>query len=149
MDQNRGVAPPNPATDIGQVRLLAGDSSFTPLDPPETGYGSYKIFSDAEIQAFLDMAGGSIPRAISLAYGQIAAAWASTGATIKTDDLSYSAKDSIGNWMALSKYWGDLADAADDKAANDMFDLVVVRGEHGFRKPEAAPYNAGPWSEFW
>lgn len=145
----RGIAPPNPTTSVGKFRLAAGDSEFQPTSPPELGYGLYQVWTDDEIEVFLEVAGGSVARAISIAYAQIGAQWASTGATIKTDDLSYSVKDSVGNWMALSKYWGDIADNEDGRAVDDMFDLVVVRGEHGFRKPEASPFPSGPWSEFW
>lgn len=145
----RGIAPPDPTTDVGKFRLASGDSEWQPYDPDQPGYGLYQLWTDDEITALIYIAGGSIARAISLAYAQIGAAWASTGATIKTDDLSYSVKDSVGNWLSLSQYWRDIADGQDDNAANDMFDMVVVRGESPFRKPEAAPWPAGPWSEFW
>lgn len=137
-----GAAPPDGATPVGKFRLLSGDSEYTELDPPVAGMGLYALWSDAEIQAFIDVAGGSVARAISLAYAQIGASWASTGATIKTDDLSYSVKDSVGNWMGLSKYWADIADQEDDRAMDDYFELVEVRGDAQWRKAEAAPW---PW----
>lgn len=137
-----GVAPPDGTTNVGKFRLLSGDSEYVELDPPEPGFGLYQLWSDAEINAFLDVAGGSVARAISLAYAQIGASWASTGATIKTDDLSYSVKDSVGNWMGLAKYWSDIADSEEGRDVDDYFDLVVVRGEACWRKPEAAPW---PW----
>jgi len=137
----RGAAPLDPTSDVGKFRLLAGDSEWKPYDPPEPGYGLYQLWSDEEITALISVA-GSISRAIAMAYAQIGAAWASTGATIKTDDLSYSVKDSVGNWLNLAAYWNKVADDEDSRAVDDYFDLVPVRGEHGFRKPEAAPW---PW----
>lgn len=145
----RGIAPPVPTTDVGKFRLAANDSEWQPYDPPQPGYGLYQVWTDDEITALIAIAGGSIPRAIAMAYTQIGAAWASTGATIKTDDLSYSVKDSVGNWLSLAAYWNKIADDQDSRAADDMFDLVVTRGDHEWCKPEAAPWPAGPWSEFW
>lgn len=135
-----GVAPPDGATDVGKFRLVAGDSEYAELDPPVAGMGLYQTWTDAEIEAFL-AAAGSLTRAIALAYTQIAASYAASGATIKTDDLSYSAKDSVGSWQGLARYWTDLADREDEKAANDMFELVDTAGAGlGYRKPEAAPW---------
>lgn len=145
----RGIAPPDIATDVGKFRTAANDSEWQPYVPDQPGYGLYQIWSDDDITVLIALAGGSVARAVSLAFAQIGASWASTGATIKTDDLTYSAKDSVGNWLNLSKFWADIADREDGSAVDDMFDMVEVRGEGRFRKPEAAPWPAGPWSEFW
>lgn len=145
----RGAIPPDPATDVGKFRLLAGDSEYEEYDPPQEGYGLYQLWTDDEIVAMIEVS-GSVARAIALAYAQIGAMWASAGATIRTDDLTYSAKESVGNWMILAAYWNKIADDQDAGNANDYFDLVPVRGDHGFRKPEAAPW---PWpyggGHFW
>lgn len=135
---NKGIAPPNPSTDVGKARLMSGDVSFVPLDPHVDGYGSYANWSDDQIQAALDVSGGSIARAISGLYGQLAAAWASTGATIKTDDLSYSAKDSVGSWLNLAKFWAEMADAEDERAVNNYFELVDMNGPRCCT-PEGSP----------
>lgn len=150
----RGIAPADPTTPVGQFRFGAGDSEFRPTDPPEEGFGLYQLWSDADIIGILAIAGGSVPRAISIAYGQIGASYASQGATIKTDDLSVSVKDAVGNWLALSNYWKQIADDAAERESWDIFDLVPVREDPGcWRKPEAAPwplahYGLGP-GEFW
>lgn len=136
-----GHAPPDGTTDVGKFRLLAGDSEWIELDPPVPGQGLYQLWTDAEIQAMIDVS-GSVARAISMAYAQIGAQWASNGATIKTDDLSYSVKDSVGNWMNLAAWWAKVADDEESRAVDDMFDLKVVRGDSEWRKAEAAPW---PW----
>lgn len=137
-----GIAPPDGSTDVGKFRLIAGDSEYEATVPPVAGMGLYQIWTDAEIQAFL-AAGGSLTRAIALAYTQIAAQYAASGSTIKTDDLSFSAKDSVGSWQGLARYWNDLADSEDERAANDMFELVRT-GSPSFPdcddKPEASPW---------
>lgn len=136
-----GVAPPDGTTNVGKFRLLAGDSEWEPLDPPQEGMGLYQLWTDAEIEAFLEVSGGSVPRAIAMAYSQIGAMWASTGATIKTDDLSYSVKDSVGNWLALANYWRGIADDEANGAVNDYFDLVPTATDGvDCRKPEASPW---------
>lgn len=142
MAENRGVAPPDGATDIGKMRLALGDSDYTEYDPPQSGFGVYQLFSDAELQAFLDLAGGNVARAIAMAYRQIGASWASSGATVKTDDLTYSAKDSVGNWINLASYWDKVADDQDERAANNFFDLVDLGATR--RGPDFPP-EASPW----
>lgn len=146
----RGIAPADPATPVGQFRFAAGDSEFQPYDPPEEGFGLYQLWSDADIIGLLAAAGGSVPRAVSLAYLQIGASFASQGATIKTDDLSVSVKDSVGNWVNLAKYWREVADQEADRAANDYFELVPVRDVGGWCKPEASPWPVcGPLGSAW
>lgn len=122
----RGQAPLDPTRDVSQFRLMAGDSEYQEYSPVEIGWGLFQIWSDAEIEAFLAITGGNIPRAIALAYTQIGASWASTGATIRTDDLTYSAKDSVGNWLSLADYWNKIADGQEQRAIDDYFDLVDV-----------------------
>lgn len=136
----RGVAPLDPNTDIGRMRVALGDVDYEEYDPPQPGYGLYQVFSDDQLQVFLDLAKGNVARAIAMAYAQIGASWASTGATIRTDDLTFSAKDSVGNWLTLAAYWNKIADDQDDAAVNDYFDLVEV----GYRchcKPELAQWG--------
>lgn len=136
----RGIAPPDPATPVGQFRLLAGDSEYEPYDPPEPGYGLYAIWSDDEIEAFLTITDGNIARAIALAYTQLAAAWNSSSATIRTDDLQYSVKDSVGSWLNLAAYWNRIADEEEARAVDDYFDMVDVGTvRRGCRRPEASP----------
>lgn len=143
MAENRGVAPPDKSTDVGKMRFALGDSEYTEYDPPQPGFGMYQLFSDDELETFLALADGNVARAIAMAYRQIGASWASTGATIKTDDLTYSAKDSVGNWLNLAAYWDKVADDQDQRAVDNLFDLVDLGATRKGRcKPEASPW---PW----
>lgn len=141
-NKNVGIAPPDKATNVGKMRFALGDSEWGDLDPPQVGFGQYQLFSDAELETFLELADNNIARAIAMAYRQIGASWASSGATVKTDDLTYSAKDSVGNWINLASYWDKVADDQDERAANNFFDLVdlgATRRSPGF-PPEASPW---------
>lgn len=140
----RGIAPADPTTPVGQFRFAAGDSEYENYVPIQPGFGLYQLWSDGDIIGLLAVAGGSIARAVSLAYAQIGASFATSGATIKTDDLSVSVKDSVGNWLNLSRWWAELADNEAANAANDIFDLVDVRSVNArHRQPEAAPFQYG------
>lgn len=141
MAQNPGIAPPDPSTPVGQVRLLSGDIDYTPLTPPVAGEGNYSLWSDDQIEAALALAGDSIPRAIAIMYMQMAAAWNSSSATIRTDDLQYQVKDSVGSWLSLADYWNKVADSEEERAINDYFDMVPVGTTRlGRRPPEASPW---------
>jgi len=69
---NRGVAPLDPETLVGQFRLLYGDTLWVELDPAEAGYGDYTELSDDEITMFLTLAGDSVPMAISVYFVRLA-----------------------------------------------------------------------------
>lgn len=148
MDQNRGIAPLDPSTDIGRFRLMAGDATSTPLDPPEAGFGSYETFSDAEIQAFLDMAGGRVSLAIALAYTSIAAAWAASSSdNIKADDLAVNNVNKVSDWLKLAAFWQSVADNEAAASGDDGFEIVHM-GNSWEPHPEAAPYVVGSGGDF-
>lgn len=144
-NKNVGVAPPDRDTNVGKMRFALGDSDWVPTDDPAIpGMGQYQLFSDDELLTFLELADDNVARAIAMAYRQIGASWASTGATIKTDDLTYSAKDSVGNWLNLAAYWDKVADDQDQRAIDSYFDLVDVGAANrgGPCKPEGMPWPA-------
>lgn len=135
---NRGITPPDPTTDVGLFRLASGDVESEPLNPAEPGYGDYALWSDDQITAFLTLSGGSVARAISKGYIQLAAA--TDAEAIKTDDLSYIGKEEVEKWERLAAYWTTQADLEGD-GPDDIFDLVVVGGDSSYRRAEAAPWR--------
>ena len=75
-------------TDIEKIRILIGDSEGSPF---------YQLFTDEEIQAFLDMTGGNVMQAARLAA--IAASLQLAG---------WSTRESVGDitvWNDLSKQY--------------------------------------------
>lgn len=142
-NKNVGIAPPDKTTNVGKVRFALGDSEWVPTDDPAIpGMGQYQLFSDDELETFLELADDNVARAIAMAYRQIGASWASSGATVKTDDLTYSAKDSVGNWLNLAAYWDKVADNQDERAVNNFFDLVDLGAT---RRGEPCPPEGSPW----
>lgn len=78
-------------TDIEKVRLLIGDT------------GSIQ-FTDAQIQAFLDLAGGSILLAASYALEAWAASITDTYNSERIGDYSYTKKDAENKITLAKKY---------------------------------------------
>lgn len=124
---NPGVVPVDPDTDLGQLRAALQDMHYTEYDPPVPGFGNFAKFSDAELESFLLLGQGSLARAISIGYATLATS-AQTG-TVRTDDLTLQQGDSeVNKWLALAKYWGDLADAEGE----DFGGIYYPGGNLGF-----------------
>jgi len=80
-------------TDINKVRLLIADT------------GSLQ-YTDAQIQAFLDMAGGSVFFAAALALEAWAATVTGSASSERIGDYSYTKKDA-DNKLALAQRYRD------------------------------------------
>jgi len=85
-------------TDIGKVRRLINDTDIVPTTDA--------IFSDEEIQAFLDLAGGSLLLAASYALEAYAAENAGSLTSEKIGDYAYTRK-TMDNILALAKKYRD------------------------------------------
>lgn len=107
---NRGVAPLDPTSPVGEFRNAYGDTQYVPLDPPEVGYGDYTELSDDEIEMFLGLGEGSIPRAISIYFVRLAGDAAKVGRNIKDHDLAIDNRQLYEGFLATARYWSDLAD---------------------------------------
>lgn len=135
---NPGVAPLDPDTDVGQWRLLFGDTQFEPYDPAVPGVGNYESFSDSEIQAFINQSPENIARSIGFAYLQLAGAAAFEAKSVKDFDLSVDLTKRPAELRALAQFWFDRADAVDDAAgAADFFDVFDVDTQETECIPEA------------
>lgn len=122
---NRGVAPPNPATNVGALRLLIDDTEYVPLDPPEAGYGDYTWFSDDSLSALLVASGDDVVLASGYAYQRMAASLALEAVNIATDDLRYSTEQRAETFRKLAL---DIIGGAVDLAGDtDIFMLAGGR----------------------
>lgn len=112
----------DPATDIGRVRLLATDlDEVSPL------------FSDAQIQAFLDMGNGRVKRAAALALETIAVSEALVSKVIRTLDLSTDGAKVAAELRARAKALRDEDDADED----DWYGIEIVNFDQwaAYRRP--------------
>jgi len=132
MSVNRGVAPLDPDSEVGQIRALLGDTEFEPLDPPETGYGNYEMYSDDELQAFVDV-GGSVEGGMFHAYMQMAGEAAKESRVVQDFDLRIDLTKRSADLRAIALEWRDRADVA----AADIFELYPVVKGSSLRPPEA------------
>ena len=80
----------DPTTDIGKVRLLIGDTDEA-------------VFTDAEIQAFLDLADDSIPLAAAKALRAMAASQARLEKRLKALDIELDTKGLAKELRELAK----------------------------------------------
>lgn len=133
MAVNKGVAPPDMTSDLGKIRAILGDLEYTELDPPEAGFGSYKLFGDAELQAFLDT-GESIEAGAYMAYMQLAAGAAMESKSVKDMDLQVDLTKRATDLRLIAGEWKNRADAL----GADIFELFDTTIDDGYCEPELA-----------
>lgn len=138
MPVNRGVAPPDMASDVGKFRALVGDLEYETLDPPEAGYGSYKLFSDDEINVYLEQSEGSLEGAVYLSYLYLASAAALESRSVRDLDLQVDLTKRSGDLRAIAAMWKDRWDEA--VGAGDIFEVFDTGVGSGCGcVPEASP----------
>ena len=131
----RGVAPLDPTTDVGKLRMTFGDISFTPLNPPQEGFGDYEDYSDAELQNFLNL-GGSIEAAMANIFLQMAGAAARESRTVKDFDLQVDLSKRAADLRAQAAVWQSRA----DELGADFFDFFPADSGCGCHA-ESSPYE--------
>lgn len=129
MAENRGVAPPNMATPVGQVRALLGDLEYTEYDPPQPGFGKYKKMSDAEIESFLALSDGSSEGAVYYAYLSMASDAAIASKTVKDFDLQIDNTKRAADLRLIAQMWLDKWNAGSADIF-ELFDTVTHRCRH-------------------
>lgn len=107
---NPGVAPLDPTSEVGKFRLMIGDTEYVPLDPPEPGFGDYTLFSDAEIEVFLEQGEGP-EEAAYFAYLQLAGSAALEAKSVKDFDLQVDLSKRAQELRLIAQMWRDRADA--------------------------------------
>lgn len=135
MAVNKGVAPPDMTSDLGKLRAILGDLEYVDLVPPEVGFGSYRLFGDAELEAFLET-GGSIEAAAYMAYMQLAASAAMESKSVKDLDLQIDLTKRATDLRLIAADWKDRADALDA----DIFELFDTVDQGCSCVPELTPY---------
>lgn len=131
---NKGVAPPDFTTQVGQLRSALKDTAWVELAPPEAGYGNYPQFSDLELEGLLARAGGSSLRATGFAYLELAAQAASQAVDWASDDQRVTLSKRATALTAVAALWLERADAEDAAAGADFFAV-----EYPFGNPYDEP----------
>jgi hypothetical protein len=104
----------DPTTDVGRVRLLSTDMSE-----------AAPLFTDAQMQAFLDMEGGSVRRAAALALETTASSEALVSKKIRTQDLQTDGPAVAAELRARAKTLREQDAGTDpDGAPASLFDVV-------------------------
>lgn len=127
------VYPPDPDTEVGQMRFLIGDTEY------DSDTGTYKRFSDGSIQSFLLQGDGNMNRAIGYAYLALASQAAELSKSVKDYDLALDTTKRAADLRNTALMWFNLADAEDEAGgAGDIFDM----GDIGARCSRCAPEGA-------
>lgn len=134
---NPGVYPLESETPVGQFRLVYGDAHSAPYSPVEPGFQNYDELSDAEIEAFLVVGGGSLNRAIGYYYLSLAGAASKTAKQIKDYDLQVDTTKRSADLRAIAQWWFDQADNDDVISAEEGFEIVPTGTGRGDFIPEA------------
>lgn len=123
---NKGIAPPDYSTAVGQFRALISDTDYVELVPPVTGYGDYAFYSDDAIEGLLAVY-PAVRNAAAQALRTIAASQALLLKKWSTDDLSV---DGAAIAEALRKLAKDLDDQESASLASaDVFELIPLARE--------------------
>lgn len=136
---NKGVAPPDPETLVGQFRYAYGDTEFVELDPVELGYGNYEELSDTDIEVFLGQGRDNVNRGIGYLYLRLSSLAAKKSRSIKDHDLAVDLTKRAEDLRRSAEMYFEQADAEDAASgALDLFDSFRFGGED-LVVPEAAP----------
>ena len=122
------------ASDIEKMRVLIPDNE-------QVFDGDY-LFSDNDLNAYLEVANGSVLRAASYAVLAIANSEAIISKIIKTQDLSTNGAAVADALRLTAKQLADRADKEDDLAGE--FYLNIVDYGVGQNRPELTEWNWNP-----
>lgn len=148
---NPGEYPVDLTSNVGKFRALTGDLNSTPYDPVEPGFQNFEKFSDAEIEAYLEQGGNSIPRAIGFAYLYLAGQAAMQSQSVKDYDLQIDDTKRAADLRAIAQFWFDQADGEEVIAGEEAFEIVPTGTKSGGFIAELAPpiwgrqYTIGRW----
>lgn len=135
MTPNLGIYLPDVNTEVGRFRVLLGDVSADPLNPPDPVYASYKMFSDIELQGFLVSAEMSLDGAMYFAYMQMAGAAARESKNVKDLDLQVDLTKRATDLRLIAQMWLDRWNTA----TADIFEVFDIGGSDCGCAPELAP----------
>lgn len=147
MAENIGVYPLDSTSGVGKFRLATGDVVSVPLDPPQVGYQSYTINSDAEIEQFLLMGSDSTNAAIGYMYLAQSGAAARLSKSVADYDLKVDLTKRSEDLRKTALFYFDRADIDDYNAGlAEAFEIVPTGNPEPLYPAEGEfpPYDPYP-----
>ena len=134
-----GAYPLDPATLVGQLRAIVGDTTATPIEGSPT-LAHYAIWGDNDLAATLAYTRNDVYRAAGDLYRTLAAQYIQSGKSIKTDDLAIDTRTRGTDLLKVAQSFYDEAALADAAAGGDFFQIIPYSGRSaGHVRPEATP----------
>lgn len=127
---NRGVAPYDTSTPVGVLRVTIGDTIFSPLVPPETGFGDYEMFSDAELSEFVGLGDNNVFRSAGFAFMSLAGKAALESKMVKDYDLQVDLRNRSRDLREAAFGFFAQADAQDERLGLDDFMFITQTGDY-------------------
>lgn len=121
---NTGVAPVDPESNVGKVRILLGDTDPTNVSE---GRGTYLFFSDSEITAILGMYSNSPQLAAARCLETIAGSQALLLKSWSSDDLTVRGDAIAAELRAIAKQLRQEVTASE---SSDEFEIVAFSEEN-------------------
>jgi hypothetical protein len=115
------------ALPLGKVRLLILDTATAPAD---------RLFTDAQLDAFLDMNGRNVKRTAAHALITVATSEALLSKKIRTQDLATDGPAVSAELRALAAVLNGQADTEDQAAAGSVFELIPLYNNDGYEAAE-------------
>lgn len=121
---NTGVAPYDPSTPVGKVRVVTGDVNYGAITG---GVAQYELFADTEIESFLVAGEDNILRAAGFAYLALAGRAAVDAKSVKDYDLSIDLKSRADKLREQALAFFNQADEKDKRdGVQDVFELAAT-----------------------
>lgn len=112
---------------LGKVRLLILDTATAPAD---------RLFTDAQLDAFLEMNGGGVKRTAAQALLVVATSEALLSKKIRTQDLSTDGPAVAAELRAQAAVLVAQADTEDAAAAESLFEIIPLYDTAGHEAAE-------------
>ena len=126
--QNQGIAPLDPTSAVGQVRMLLGDTDPRPLEPVVDGQGIYLWQSDAEIASLLTLYGSNPRRCGAQLLRTIAVSQALLLKRWTAGELDVNGPAITDALLKAADAMDKQADGDDNAAAIDYVNIVPTGG---------------------
>jgi hypothetical protein len=143
---NRGVAPADLSTAVGQLRSIIGDVTYIELSPPEAGFGDYTNFADGQLESFLDLGNDNLAYGVGYAYTTLAAQFAADAIKVTTDDEAIDLTARAEAMRKIANDWFNRGDANAALTNDSYFAIIYPEFERG---PQWPAELEAPDIEWW